>query len=241
MHPIQVDETKQMAHILVVDDEDRVLEAIKAVLEEENHTLVAVNSGQQALRLLETTHFDLAVLDIIMPEMTGLELIRRIRAIPQLVRMPILFLTARSRTLDTVEGLDAGADDYLTKPFDIVVLPARIRALLRRSPGGVLDNTSEHLTVGGLQLHKIRTEVVIEGKVVELTAMEHKLLYYLMQHAGKPVSIDRLLEDIWAYPPGAGNPNIVQVHITNLRNKLTSISDHMYIRNVRGQGYMIVP
>jgi DNA-binding response OmpR family regulator len=230
-----------MAIILVVDDDKRVLDAIKAAVKGEGHTLAFAQSGQEALELLEAQDFDLCVLDIIMPEMNGLELIRRIRAQPHLARIPILFLTAKSQARDVAAGLDAGADDYLTKPFEIVELPARIRALLRRMPGSALDCTSDYLSAGEMRLHNLRPELEIDGQVLELTALEHQLLSYLMRHAGKPVSTERLLQDVWSYPPRTGNPNVVQVHITNLRNKLARVTKRQVIRNVRGKGYIVCP
>lgn len=230
-----------MANILVVDDDKRVLDAINVALKGEGHTLAFAQSGQEALELLAARDFDLCVVDIIMPEMSGTELIGRIRARPHLARISILFLTAKSRAADVADGLDAGADDYLTKPFEIVELPARIRALLRRAPGAVLDSTSDYLSVRGLRLHKLRPELLVNEQTVELTTMEHQLLSYLMRHAGKPVSTERLLQGVWAYPPRTGNPNVVQVHITNLRNKLARVTKRQIIRNVRGQGYIVDP
>lgn len=183
---------------------------------------------------------DLLVLDIVMPEMDGIEVCRRVRADPYTCKIPIIFLTARGRTTDVVEGLDAGADDYLVKPFDVIELPARIRSVLRRAPGGSLDLESDSIAVGRLQLHTMRPEVMIGEYPVPLTPTEHRLLFYLMSRAGHPASVEQLLEDVWDYPRGVGDPKLVRVHITNLRNKLDlTRDDPEYIHNLHGRGYLI--
>ena len=180
------------------------------------------------------------ILDIIMPEMNGIEVCRRIRANPVFARLPVLFLTAKGHPEDIARGLDAGGDDYLIKPFEVIELPARIRALLRRAPSGTLDPEAEYLTYGDLVLHSAKFQVQVGDQVVQLTPTEHRLLYCLMSHAGHPVPTERLLEDVWEYPPGVGDPRLVRVHITNLRTKLQTRPDSPeYIGNIHGQGYLI--
>jgi DNA-binding response OmpR family regulator len=226
--------------ILIVDDEPMVARSVSRILEDAGFTAQIAGSGEDALELMTRERPALVVLDIIMPGMDGIEVCRRIRADPFLARMPILFLTAKGRSQDVAAGLDAGGDDYLTKPFDVVELPARARALLRRAPGGTLDAASEYITVGGLRLHITRPEVDINGRQVQITAMEQRLLHYLMVHPGQPISTDHLLEDVWEYPPGVGNPKLVHVHIVNLRSKLEDNPEQpTLIRNVRGRGYLI--
>lgn len=229
-----------MAHVLVVDDEPDVLNSIGAILEDAGYDVTLTSSGQEALDVVTSQRFDLVILDIIMPEMDGLEVCRRIRADPLVSKLPIIFLTAKSRPYDIVEGLDVGGDDYLTKPFEIVELPARVRALLRRVPGGVLDPEAELLESGALRLHVSQLQVQVDGQPVELTPTEHRLLHYLMMHTGQPVPAERLLEDVWGYPPGVGDPRLVRVHITNLRAKLRIQCDSPgYIQNLHGRGYLI--
>jgi DNA-binding response OmpR family regulator len=226
--------------ILIVDDEPQVARSVRRVLEDAEFSVDVANSGQDAIAQMARDRPDLVVLDIIMPDINGIEVCRRIRADPFLARIPVLFLTAKGRPQDIVDGLDAGGDDYCTKPFDVTELPARVRALLRRSPGGPLDTASDYITVGNLRLHTTRPEVDIDGRQVQLTAMEQRLLHYLMVHQGQPISTHHLLEDVWEYPPGVGNPKLVHVHMVNLRAKLEDNPDQPeFIRNVRGRGYLV--
>jgi DNA-binding response OmpR family regulator len=229
-----------MAHILVVDDEADVLEALRLILEDAEHDVSMATSGEEALEMIARQQPDLVILDIIMPGVTGIEVCRRIRSDPFTSRLPILFLTAKGRPGDIVQGLTAGGDDYLVKPFEVIELPARVRALLRRGPGGILDSKSEIVVYGDLRLHMTRFEVEVDGHLIQLTPTEHRLLHQLILHAGQPVSTAQLLEDIWEYPPGTGDPNLVQAHIANLRLKIEPRPDSpQYVRNVRGRGYLI--
>jgi DNA-binding response OmpR family regulator len=229
-----------MGYILAVDDDEPVLRSVRRVLENAGFTVHTASNGQDALKMIERDRPDLVVLDIIMPGLDGLEVCRRIRADPYIARLPILFLTAKGRPNDVAQGLDAGGDDFLTKPFEVVELPARVRALLRRAPGGALDTESEFLTVGDIKLHAIRAEVHVSGRSVELTSIEHQLLHYLMLHAGQPIPALQLLRDVWQYPAGTGDPILVRVHIGNLRAKIEPQPDSpRYILNVRGRGYVL--
>jgi DNA-binding response OmpR family regulator len=229
-----------MGYILAVDDDEPVLRSVRRVLENAGYTVHTASNGQDALKMIERNRPDLVVLDIIMPGLDGLEVCRRIRADPYIARLPILFLTAKGRPNDVAQGLDAGGDDFLTKPFEVVELPARVRALLRRAPGGTLDTESEFLTVGDIKLHATRAEVTIGGRAIELTSIEHQLLHYLILHAGQPIPALQLLRDVWQYPVGTGDPILVRVHIGNLRAKIEPQPDTpRYILNVRGRGYVL--
>lgn len=229
-----------MAHILVVDDDPQVGQTVTWVLEDDGHRVSVASGGQEALKMIAVDRPDLVILDIIMPDMDGIEVCRRIRADPFIRGLPILFLTAKGRANDVAQGLDAGGDDYLTKPFQVVELPARVRALLRRVPGGLLDTDLDHLTVGDLRVHTTLPDLQVGERRVYLTVVEHRLLYYLMQHAGQPISTEQLLEDVWDYPAGTGNPKLVQVHIANLRAKIESDpASPRFIRTVHGRGYVL--
>ncbi len=229
-----------MGYILAVDDDEPVLRSVKRVLESAGFTVNTAANGQEALKMIERERPDLVVLDIIMPGIDGLEVCRRIRADPFIAKVPILFLTAKGRPSDIAQGLDAGGDDFLTKPFEVVELPARVRALLRRAPGGVLDTDGEYLTVGDIKLHATRAEVHIGERAIELTSIEHQLLHYLVLHAGQPIPALQLLRDVWQYPVGTGDPILVRVHIGNLRAKIEPQPDTpRYILNVRGRGYVL--
>jgi len=223
-----------------VDDEPEALGSIRRVLQDAGYEVLTANNGREALQLLADSQPEVVILDVIMPEMSGIEVCRRIRANPFHARLPIVFLTAKSRPSDIAEGLDAGGDDYITKPFQVIELPARIRALLRRVPGAALDPDSEYLDVGKLRLHTSQFNLYIGDTQYDLTSVEYQLLHYLMLQQGQPHSVDQLLEDIWDYPHGTGDPALVYAHVKNLRKKIEPEPESpMYIRNVRGRGYMI--
>jgi two-component system OmpR family response regulator len=228
-----------MTYILVVDDDPDVRETIRSILDRAGYQVRTASDGQEALDLISRQTPSAVILDIIMPEMDGMEVCRQIRADPFVGKIPILFLTAKGRPEDIVRGLDVGGDDYLTKPFEIIEIPARIRALLRRGPSGALDPGSEHLVIGPLKIHANRPEVWVGDILVELRPAEHRLLYYLMMHAGNPTATQRLLEDVWGYPSGTGDPSLVYVHIANIRSKFEEIGAPPPIRSIRGHGYMI--
>ena len=217
-----------------------MLLSVRRVLEDAGHTVDIASCGQDALEHIERQQPDLVVLDIIMPEMSGIEVCQHLRADPHLSRLPIIFLTAKGRPTDIAQGLDVGGDDYLTKPFEVLELPARVRALLRRISGGELDPGSDYLIVGALKLHRVRPQVWVREDVVDLTAVQHRLLHYLMMHAGQVVSIEQLLQDVWDYPPGTGDPKLIHAHIANLRAKIEPEGDEPhYILNAHGRGYLV--
>jgi DNA-binding response OmpR family regulator len=230
-----------MANIIIVDDEAQTRGSIRRILEDDGHTIREAGNGDEALALLKTVQPDLMVLDIIMPGMSGIDLCRRLRADPFYARIPIIFLTAKSRPKDIAAGLDAGGDDYITKPVEVIELPARVRACLRRGLDGTLNSQSDILVVGTLRLHLTNFELTKGNEIIELSGTEHRLLHALMVRAGQPVSIDQLLQDVWEYPPGVGDPAIVYAHIKNLRQKIEpdATMTPQHLRNIRGRGYLI--
>ncbi|MBN1427311.1 MAG: response regulator transcription factor [Anaerolineae bacterium] len=229
-----------MAHILAVDDDRVVQLAIRYTLQNDGHTVSVANNGQQALEKILHLRPDLVILDIMMPDIDGLEVCRRIRSNPFMSKLPVIFLTSKSRPIDRVQGLDAGSDDFLPKSAVSVELLARVRALLRRTTSDEQDIEPQSVCIGGVCLRITRPEVKIGEYIISLTPLEHRLLGYLMAHAGQPVSVAQLLENVWDYPGGMGDNEIVRVAINRLRAKLEPrLTLSPYIRTVRGHGYMI--
>ncbi len=226
-----------MVHILAVDDDPEVLETVGRVLRHEAYEISLASSAAQALTILEKRIPDLLILDILMPEMDGITLCRRLRKDSRFIPLPILFLTAKGSTDDIVNGLDAGADDYVIKPFELAELRARIAALLRR---GTREKKSDAiLQMGDLRLDSDTYQVWVENSQIQLTSTEHRLLRYLMEHPNQALSPSHLLQAVWEYPPNTGDPDLVRAHVRNLRAKIEHGTRRKYIRTIHGVGYMI--
>jgi len=226
-----------MVHILAVDDDNEVLETVGRVLRHEAYEVSLANSAAQALTFLDKRIPDLMILDILMPEMDGVTLCRQLRRDSRFIPLPILFLTAKGGTDDIVSGLDAGADDYVIKPFELAELRARIAALLRR---GTRDKkTDAILQLNDLRLDSDTYQVWVENSQVQLTSTEHRLLRYLMEHPNQALSPSHLLQAVWEYPPNTGDPDLVRAHVRNLRAKIERGARRKYIRTIHGVGYMI--
>jgi len=229
-----------MAHILAVDDDPVVRHVIRSTLIDAGHLISMATGGQEALDMITRHRPELVILDIMMPDMSGLDVCKQLRANPYLAKLPIIFLTAKDRPSDIANALDAGGDDFVSKGAISVELPARIRALLRRIPGGNLDPDAEYLATQDFKLHATHPEVQIEDQIIELTPVEHRLLHYLMMRAGQPVPVDRLLKDVWGYPSGVGDPKVVRVTVGRLRSKIEPVAEKpSYLLNIRGRGYMV--
>ncbi len=231
-----------VASILVVDDDKEVARTIRSCLQRENHDIRMVHGGVEALHSVQKQRPDLIVLDILMPDMNGIEVCRRLRADERTANVPIIFLTAMGRLSDKIEGFEAGGDDYLTKPFELEELTLRVRAILRRSQSREEKEKESptELVVGGLTLDCRTFRATTPERTVLLTPTEFKLLRYMMSHTGEIISSERLLQDVWNYPPGTGDAALVRMHIKNLRTKLeTAPHDPVYIRTVGRHGYTI--
>lgn len=226
-----------MPHIMAVDDDVEVLETLGRVLKHEAFDVTLASSGAQALTILEDARPDMLILDIIMPEMDGITVCRRLRRDSRFASLPILFLTAKGGTDDIVTGLDAGADDYVVKPFELAELRARIAALLRR--GSREKNSESVIELGDLRLDSDTYRVFVGSDCIQLTSTEHRLLRYLMEHPNQALSPGHLLQAVWEYPPNTGDPDLVRAHVRNLRAKIEKNADRKYIRTIHGVGYMI--
>jgi DNA-binding response OmpR family regulator len=219
--PYSRGESPTVANILIVDDDVKVALTIERVLRTEYGVRVAY-SGSEALKIVRRDSFDLIILDIMMPGPDGVEVCRELRQDPLMRSIPILFLTARSRIEDRIVGLEAGADDYITKPFDIRELLLRVRAILRRAyPEEEQQQDSvDKLEVGALTLDCQSYQMIIDGEAVLLTPVEFNLAYHLMSHPGEVFSSEQLLRALWDYPSDTGSPDLVRMHIKNLRRKI---------------------
>ncbi len=215
--------------VLLVDDEERLLGALRRGLAAEGFVVETAATGPEGLQLARHGDFDVVVLDVMLPGLSGYEVVRRLRAESNWV--PVLMLSAKDGEHDQADALDDGADDYLTKPFSFVVLLARIRALLRRGASA----RPAVLEAGQVTLDPASREVRVAGRLVELTQREFALLEYLIRHAGRAVSKTELLDHVWDNAADVA-PNAVEVYVGYLRRKITDLP----LVTVRGAGYRLV-
>ncbi len=220
-----------MARILIVEDEEKLARMLELELTHEGYETEKACDGRTGLEKALSGRFDLVLLDIMLPRLSGMEVLRRLRRAEE-GHTPVLLLTARDAVMDKVSGLDAGAEDYITKPFAIEELLARIRAGLRKR--GSAAAASPALTVGALSLDAAGRTVTLHGAPVTLTRREFDLLQYLMEHANHVLTREQLLSQVWGYDY-AGETNAVDVYVSFLRNKLGA----GVIETVRGVGYIM--
>jgi DNA-binding response OmpR family regulator len=220
-----------IGRVLVVEHDDDIADVLRRSLRQEGHEVRTAGDGEEALSMAAEFVPDLVILDLGLPRLDGVEVCRRLRADGD---VPILILTARSDTGDRVEGLDAGADDYLVKPFERTELLARMRALLRRRP----PRGTASLTVGDLVLNPGTREVTRGERVLDLTNREFELLEFLMRNERLVISRERLLEEVWGYDP-TSMTNTIDVFISNLRRKLEEGGEDRILHTKRGAGYVV--
>ena len=220
------------SHILVVEDEGKLAQFIKLELEYEGYEVTVVNDGLGGLATAREITPDLILLDWMLPGISGLEICRRLRQTGD--KVPIILLTAKDEVSDRVAGLDAGADDYIIKPFSIEELLARIRANLRRNQ----EEDSTSLQFSDLRLDRSSREVYRNNRLIELTAKEFDLLEYLISHPRQVLTRDQILERVWGYD-FMGDSNIIEVYVRYLRLKLEANQEPRLIQTVRGVGYVL--
>jgi two-component system, OmpR family, response regulator len=226
--------TEEPARVLVVDDEDSITQLVSTVLRYEGFAVQTAADGTAAVKAARTFRPDLVVLDVMLPDLDGFEVYRRIEG--SSARLPVLFLTARDSTEDRVHGLTLGADDYMGKPFSLEELVARVRAVLRRTRGGA--EPSAIVRYGDLELDEDAREVRRGDRIVDLTPTEYNLLHYLLTNAGRVVSKAQILDHVWRYDFG-GDSSVVETYISYLRKKIDRGDQVALIQTVRGFGYTI--
>lgn len=228
-----------MSKILVCDDDKEIVEAIEIYLTQEGYEVVKAYDGQEALKVLKETPIDLLVIDVMMPRLDGIRATLKIR---EENNIPIIILSAKSEDADKILGLNVGADDYVTKPFNPLELVARVKSQLRRytSLGSTVKNENEAIyTTGGLAINDDLKEVTVDGEPVKLTPIEYNILLLLVKNQGKVFSIEQIYESIWN-EDAIGADNTVAVHIRHIREKIEiNPKEPRYLKVVWGVGYKI--
>ena len=225
-----------MQKIMIVEDEQKLARYLELELTHEGYETRTAHDGRAAIALYDEWPSDLIILDLMLPELSGIEVCRRIR---QKNGVPIIILTAKDDVSDKVMGLDMGADDYMTKPFAIEELLARIRVALKRHVPAEKETEQDArtLTAGPLRLNRDSREVSFDGREITLTKKEFDLLEYLMSHVNVAISRDQLLNEVWGYSY-AGDTNVVDVYVRYLRGKLDDPFQIKFIHTIRGVGYL---
>ncbi len=229
-----------MACALVVDDEIHIRRMVDVSLTQLGHEVYTAEDGTGALQLASQKHPDVIVLDVVLPDMDGFQVCQKLRADPDLHAVPIIFLTGKDQLPDKVQGFVIGGDDYLTKPFQLKELELRVEALLRRSRP-TRESSPSHLRVEllSLNLHTFTVRVG-EAEQVLLTPVEFQLLEYLMRHSGQVISVQELLEAVWKYYPGTGDPALVRMYVRKVRAKIEpNPKEPIFLQSVPRHGYLI--
>lgn len=229
-----------MATILAIDDDELVSMTVQRALKLYGYHVMVARSGAEGLQLARRHRPDMFVLDVIMPGADGYQVARQIRGDPLLQDLPILFLTAKVKDEDKIEGFRAGADDYMTKPFNMEELHLRVKAILRRVQGQTesQQENQQQVTVGDVLLDCRTFEVTTPSGKALLTNVQFDLLYHLMSNSGTIFTSQQLLQDVWDYPRDTGSPELVRAHIKNLREKIEPTpASPRYIKTIKGHGY----
>ena len=221
--------------ILIVDDDKNICELLRLYLEKEGYETCIANDGEKAMEIYDSQHFDLVLLDVMMPRVDGWEACRRIRAKGN---TPIIMLTAKGETFDKVLGLELGADDYVVKPFDTKEVVARIKAVLRRTGRATQTQNSQDgaLVFDNLVVNITKYELKVKDEVVDTPPKELELLYHLASNPNKVFTRDALLDEVWGFEY-YGDSRTIDVHIKRLREKLEGVSDKWSLKTVWGVGY----
>ncbi|MBQ1822507.1 MAG: response regulator transcription factor [Lachnospiraceae bacterium] len=225
-----------MSNILICDDEKDIVKALEIYLSADGYEIYKAYDGIEALEVMEAHQIDLVLLDVMMPKMDGIQTISEIR---KTSNVPVIFLTAKAEDSDMILGLNIGADDYITKPFNPVEVQARVKSSLRRYLILGSRKETDSLTIGGIELNPKAKEVTLDGEAVSLTPTEFKILELLMERAGEVVSPREIYAKVWKDDP-FGTENIVAVHVRHLREKIEiDPANPRYIKVVWGSGYKI--
>lgn len=222
-----------MSKILIVDDEIEIAELISTLLENEGYNTIIKNNAEDALIEINNYNFDLIILDIMLPNMSGTSLCAQIR---NKVECPIIFVSAKNQTVDKLVGFEIGADDYITKPFENALLIARVKANIRQNQRNNNIQESNIIKIGSIEINKDSHEVKKDNNIIELSSKEFELLYYLMQNAGIVLSKEQIYNSVWE--SSYGDIGTVAVHIKSLRNKIDNNDE--YIITIWGVGYKFV-
>ncbi|MBQ2412434.1 MAG: response regulator transcription factor [Anaerotignum sp.] len=219
--------------ILLIEDEVKLARFVELELKYEGYDVKVCHDGREGMREITEGEYDMVLLDLMLPGLTGIEICRRVRKFSQI---PIIMLTAKDEVMDKVAGLDSGADDYLTKPFAIEELLARMRVAFRHSTGSVPKKTL--LRVKDLEIDTEKRMVMVDGKIVDLTKKEYELLKFLVQNKNIVLTREQILNEVWGYSY-IGETNVVDVYIRYLRAKIDEAFGKKYILTIRGVGYYV--
>ncbi len=220
-------------NILLIEDEVKLARFVELELRYEGYDVTVCHDGREGLKQVSDGNFDMLLLDLMLPGLTGIEICRRVRKFSQI---PIIMLTAKDEVMDKVAGLDSGADDYLTKPFAIEELLARMRVAFKHTSAGSTNKMV--LEVQGLKIDTDKRLVTVDDKVVDLTKKEYELLLYLVQNKNIVLSREQILNEVWGYSY-IGETNVVDVYIRYLRSKIDEAFERKYIHTIRGVGYYV--